>query len=160
MKGDAKVIEALNGALSMELTAINQYFLQSKMCANWGFKKLADHHFHESIDEMKHAEFLIERILFLDGAPNIMKYNKIRVGIDVKEQLENDLALELEAVKAYNQGIELCIEGTDSGSRDILEKLLKGSEEAVDWLETQLNLIKEVGLENYLSEQMGDATSK
>jgi bacterioferritin len=156
MKGDPQIIEALNKALTLELTAINQYFLQARMCKNWGYHRLAKHHFDESIDEMKHAEKLIDRILFLEGAPNIARYGKIRVGSDVKEQLENDLATEEEAVKAYNEAIELCVKSKDSGSREIFEKLLAGSEEAVDWLETQLSVIKAIGLENYLTEQVGD----
>ncbi len=155
MKGDPKIIEVLNGALALELSAVNQYFLQAKMCQNWGYKTLAGHHYHESIDEMKHAEKLIERILFLEGTPNVSKYNPIRVGVSVKEQLENDLALETDAVKAYNEGIETCLKGKDGGTREIFELLLEGSEEAVDWLETQLHLIQDLGLESYLAEQVG-----
>lgn len=158
MKGDSKIIDALNNALTLELTAINQYFLQARMCRNWGYHRLAKHHFDESMSEMKHAEKLIDRILFLEGAPNIARYGTIRVGIDVKEHLENDLAMENDAVKAYNEAIELCVKTKESGSRDIFEKLLEGSEESVDWLETQLRVIKDVGLENYLTEQLGEGS--
>jgi bacterioferritin len=159
MKGDPKVIDALNAALTLELTAINQYFLQSKMCANWGYGKLAGRLFKESIDEMKHAEKLIDRILFLEGAPNIARYNTIRVGLDVKEQLENGRIIEIDAIKAYNEGIGLCVVSKDNGSRELLTALLEGSEESVDWLETQLHLIEEIGLQNYLSEQLTTSES-
>ena len=155
MKGDAKVIEALNRSLTIELTAINQYFVQAKMCANWGYGKLAKKHREESIGEMKHAEALIDRILFLEGVPNIARYDVIRVGTDVTQQLENDLKLETGGVKAYNEAVDLAIKIKDGGSRDILEGILKESEEHVDWLETQLGLIKSVGLQNYLTEKMG-----
>ncbi len=155
MKSDSKVVGALNSALCMELTAINQYFLQAKMCENWGYKKLAKHHFDESISEMKHAESLIARILFLEGAPNITKYGIVRIGVDVKEQLENDLALETEAVKAYNEAVHICLQTKEAGSRELFEKLLEGSEKAVSWLEAQISLVKAVGLESYLTEQMG-----
>jgi len=155
MKGDEKVIEALNNALTVELTAINQYFIQAKMCGNWGYKRLAGKHFEESIGEMKHAEKLIDRILFLDGIPNIARYNPIRVGKTVPEQFENDLQLESDGVKLYNEAVDLCSTVKDGGSRELLEKILVESEEHVDWLETQLSLIKAIGLENYLSEQIG-----
>ena len=155
MKGDNKVIEALNGALTIELTAINQYFVQAKMCKNWGYGKLAKKHFEESVGEMKHAETLIDRILFLEGIPNIARYDVIRVGTDVKQQLENDLKLETGGVKAYNDAVDLCVKAKDAGSREILEHILTESEEHVDWLESQLHVIKEIGLQNYLSEQLG-----
>jgi len=155
MKGDNKVIEALNRALTIELTAINQYFVQAKMCKNWGYGKLAKKHFEESIGEMKHAENLIDRILFLEGVPNIARYDVIRVGTDVKQQFENDLKLETGGVKSYNEAVALCAEVKDAGSREILEHILTESEEHVDWLEAQLHLIKEIGLENYLAEQVG-----
>ena len=156
MKGDAKVIETLNKALTIELTAINQYFVQAKMCRNWGFHKLAKKHFEESLGEMKHAEALIDRILFLEGIPNISRYDVIRVGTDVKQQLENDLKLETGGVKAYNEAVDLCAKLKDGGSRELLEHILEQSEEHVDWLETQLHVIKEIGIENYLSEQLGE----
>lgn len=155
MKGDSKVIEALNKALTIELTAINQYFVQAKMCKNWGYHKLAKKHFEESIGEMKHAETLIDRILFLEGIPNIARYDVIRVGTDVPQQFANDLKLETGGVKAYNEAIHLCATLKDAGSRELLEHILEQSEEHVDWLESQLSIIKEVGLPGYLAEQMG-----
>jgi len=156
MKGDAKVLEALNAGLTIELTAINQYFCQAKMCKNWGFTKLAAKHYSESMGEMKHAEKLIDRILFLEGVPEIARYDVIRVGTDVKQQFENDLKLEMKGVNAYNAAIDLCVKVKDAGSRDMLEAILVESEEHVDWLETQLGLIKDVGLELYLQNQIGE----
>ena len=155
MKGNQQVLDALNRALTVELTAINQYFCQAKMCQNWGFLKLYHKHYHESLGEMKHAEMLIERILFFEGTPEIARYDVIRVGTNVKEQFENDLALELRGVKTYNEAVDLCIKLKDGGSRDVIEPILVESEEHVDWLETQLGLIDAIGLQNYLSEQMG-----
>src|ERR1051325_10184681 len=155
MKGDSQVLDALNRALTVELTAINQYFCQAKMCHNWGYRKLGDKHYEESLGEMKHAEKLIDRILFLEGTPEIARYDVIRVGSDVKEQFENDLALEMSGVKHYNAAIELCTKLKDNGTRELLEPILTESEEHVDWLETQLHLIEAVGLQNYLTEQMG-----
>src|SRR5919108_6623036 len=157
MKGDPQVIDALNRALTIELTAINQYFCQAKMCKNWGYHKLAAKHYEESLGEMKHAEKLIDRILFLEGTPEIARYDVIRVGTDIKEQLENDLRLEMGGVKHYNAAIDLCAKLKDHGTREILEPILSESEEHVDWLETQLHLIETVGLQNYLTEQMGKA---
>jgi bacterioferritin len=157
MQGNPQVIDALNRALTIELTAINQYFCQAKMCANWGYHKLAAKHYEESMGEMKHAEKLIERILFLEGVPEIARYDVIRVGADVKEQFENDLKLEMGGVKHYNEAIELCAKLKDNGTRDLLEPILRESEEHVDWLETQLGLIQAVGLQNYLTEQMGSS---
>lgn len=156
MKGNPQVIDALNRGLTIELTAINQYFCQAKMCQNWGLMKLGAKHYSESIGEMKHAEKLIDRILFLDGVPEIARYDVIRVGADVKEQFENDLVLESGGVAAYNAAIALCIQVNDAGSRDMLEQILVESEEHVDWLETQLSLIDQVGLQNYLQSQMGE----
>ena len=155
MKGDLQVIEALNRALTVELTAINQYFCQAKMCKNWGFTKLANKHYEESMGEMKHAEKLIDRILFLEGTPEIARYDVIRVGTNVKEQFENDLKLESGGVKAYNEAINLCMTLKDNGTRELLAPILVESEEHVDWLETQLGLIDAVGLQNYLTEQIG-----
>src|SRR5437588_616162 len=155
MKGDSQVIDALNHALTVELTAINQYFCQAKMCKNWGFFKLGAKHYEESLGEMKHAEKLIDRILFLEGTPEIARYDVIRVGIDIKEQFSNDLALEMGGVKAYNALVDLCIRKKDNGTRELIEPILTESEEHVDWLETQLYLIEQVGLQNYLTEQMG-----
>ena len=156
MKGDSKVIEALNRALTMELTAINQYFVQAKMLKNWGYLTLAKKVYEESIGEMKHADKIIERILFLEGIPNIARYDVIRVGKDVREQFENDLKLETNGVKSYNDTIELCIKVKDSGTRELLEEILVSSEEHVDWLETQIGLIQSVGLQNYLAEKLGE----
>jgi bacterioferritin len=154
VKGDPQVIEALNRALTVELTAINQYFCQAKMCKNWGFHKLARKHYQESLGEMKHAEKLIDRILFIEGTPEIARYDVIRVGTNVQEQFQNDLALELGGVKHYNSVIDLCVKVKDNGTRELVAPILVESEEHVDWLETQLSLIKAVGLENYLTEQM------
>ncbi len=154
MKGDSKIIEALNRALTIELTAINQYFIHAKMCENWGYHRLAKKHHEESIGEMKHADSLIDRILFLEGIPNIARYDVIRAGTGVKDQLEHDLKLELGGVKVYNAAIDLAVQIKDAGSREILEHILSDSEAHVDWLESQLNIIKEVGLDNYLSQQL------
>ena len=154
MKGNPQIIDALNRALTIELTAINQYFCQSKMCKNWGFLKLAAKHYEESIGEMKHADRIIERILFLDGVPEIARYDVIRVGTDVKEQFENDLKLETGGVTAYNELVNLSIQVKDNGTHKLALEILEESEEHVDWLETQLNLIATVGLERYLAEQM------
>jgi len=157
MQGDTQVIDALNRALTIELTAINQYFCQAKMCKNWGYSRLAKKHYEESIGEMKHADKLIDRILFLEGVPEIARYDVIRVGTDVVEQLKNDLALEMGGVKHYNQAIALSRQVGDNGTRELMEEILVESEEHVDWLETQLGLIDAVGLQNYLAEQMGKA---
>src|SRR5437763_92321 len=157
MQGNPQVIDALNRALTVELTAINQYFCQAKMCQNWGYLKLYRKHYEESLGEMKHAEKLIERILFLEGTPEIARYDVIRVGTNVREQFENDLKLELSGVEHYNKTVELCSKVGDNGTRDLIEPILRESEEHVDWLETQLSLVEDVGLPNYLTEQMGAA---
>lgn len=154
MKGNAQVIDALNRALTIELTAINQYFCQSKMCKNWGFMRLAAKHYEESIGEMKHADKIIDRILFLDGTPEIARYDPIRVGTDVKEQFENDLKLEMGGVNHYNELVNLCIQLKDNNTHKLALEILHDSEEHVDWLETQLSLIQSVGLERYLAENM------
>jgi bacterioferritin len=154
MQGNPQIIDALNKALTIELTAINQYFVQAKMCRNWGFQKLADKHYEESIGEMKHAEKLIDRIIFLEGVPEIARYDVIRVGTDVKEQLEYDLALETRGVNTYNEAITLAAQLKDNGSRELMNEILVDSEEHVDWLEAQLGLIQTVGLERYLAEQI------
>ena len=154
MKGNAKVIEVLQEALKAELTAINQYFVHAEMCENWGYHRLSEVTKKEAIDEMKHAEKLIERILFLEAVPN-MTFFKIKIGETVQKQLENDLALEIDAVRRYNEGIQICRQQGDNGSRDLIQQLLENEETHVDFLETQLHLIGEVGLDNYLSEQMG-----
>lgn len=156
MQGKQSVIDALNAGLTIELTAINQYFVQSKMCRNWGLNRLAAKHYHESIGEMKHAEMLIDRIIFLEGVPEIARYDVIRVGTSVPEQFQNDLALETKGVRAYNDAIALCIKENDGGSHELLSKILVESEEHVDWLESQIDLISKVGLENYLITQVGE----
>ncbi len=155
MKGQAEIIDGLNAALTIELTAINQYFCQSKMCADWGFHELAKKHHEESIGEMKHAETLIERILFLEGVPEIARYDVIRVGSDVQEQFRNDLELEMKGVSYYNELVELSVRSGDNGTRELVAPILVESEEHVDWLETQLFRIEKVGIQNYLAEQMG-----
>ena len=154
MKGDAKVIEYLNKALYNELTAINQYFLHAKMLKNWGLKELAEHEYHESIDEMKHADMLIERILFLDGLPNLQDLGKLRIGEDVPELLKADLALELDAIPLLREGIAHAEKVGDYVSRDLMRRILDSEEEHVDFLETQLSLVASVGLQNYLQSQM------
>lgn len=159
MKGNQQIVDVLNKALTIELTAINQYFCQAKMCQNWGYLNLFKKHYHESMGEMKHAEKLIERILFLDGVPEIARYDVIRVGSNVKEQFEVDLQLEMGGVKQYNAAIELCVKLGDNGTRELLAPILVESEEHVDWLETQLGLIEAVGLQNYLAENMGSETN-
>ena len=155
MKGNPKVIAELNKALREELTAINQYFLHAEMCENWGYHKLAEFIKKQSIGEMKHAEVLIERILFLDGTPSMMPL-ELNVGGTVKGMIESDLALEIGAVKQYNNAVALATKEGDNGSRDLLVQLLKDEEEHVDFLEAQMHQIKELGYERYLSMQMGD----
>ena len=154
MKGDAKVIAVLNEVLKAELTAINQYFLHAEMCENWGYEKLATHTRKESIEEMQHAEKLMERILYLDGTPNMSDYFKINIGPDVKAQLQNDLEVEYTAVKRLNRGIALCVQVGDNGSRELLESILTDEEEHIDWLEAQLHAISEMGIENYLAQHL------
>ena len=156
MKGHDQVIEALNAGLTIELTAINQYFISSKMCRDWGLHKLADHYYAESIEEMKHAEEVIDRILYLEGVPEIARYDKILVGKTPKEQIENSHTLETKGVATYNEAIQLCLELKDAGSRDLMERMVVESEESVDWAESQFDLIKLVGIENYLAQQVGD----
>jgi bacterioferritin len=156
MKGHQEVIDGLNGALTVELTAINQYFCQAKMCKNWGYFKLAAKHYAESMGEMKHAEMLIDRILFLEGVPEIARYDVIRVGTDVPEQFRNDLALETKGTLYYRDLIDLCTKHKDHGTREMIEPILTESEEHVDWLETQIGLIDAIGLQNYLLSQLGE----
>jgi len=154
MQGNPQVIEALNDVLTAELTAINQYFIHHKMCENWGYAKLSARKRQESIGEMKDADAIIERILFLDGIPNMQRMNPVQVGEDAVEQHELDLAIELEAIKRLNDAIALCRETGDNGSREMLESILAGEEEGADWLEAQLHLVKEVGRERYLAEMI------
>ena len=154
MKGDPKVLAVLNQVLKAELTAINQYFLHAEMCENWGYGKLAKHTRSESIEEMQHAEKLIEHILFRDGSPNMTDYFKINIGQNVKQQIENDCQLEYDAVKRLNDGIETCVNAGDNGSRELLEEILTDEEEHIDYLEAQLQAIKDMGIENYLAQQL------
>ena len=155
MKGDQRVIDALNSALHGELTAINLYFIQAKMCSKWGYYKLGTKQHQESIEEMRHAEAAIQRILFLDGTPNATT-DPIHLGSTVRAMFEADLELELRGAKTYNQAIETCLEVGDAGSREVLEHILLQTEGHVAWLEAQLHLIDEIGLENYLADQIGE----
>jgi bacterioferritin len=154
MKAKPEIIELLNDVLSGELVAINQYFMHAKMCANWGYEKLAQQIREESIEEMRHAETLVDHILYLEGLPNLQKLGKLNVGETVKEQLESDLELERQAIKRLNDGLKLCRDMSDGTSEDVLRQILVTEEKHVDWIETQLALIEKLGLELYLSQQM------
>ena len=154
MKGNKKIIDALNELLTGELTGINQYFIHAMMCRNWRYKKLADFTRKESIEEMHHAQAVIERILFLDGTPNMQRYMKVNVGQNVLEMHQFDLQLEHEAVSRLNQGVALCVAKGDNGSRALLEKILVDEEEHIDWLEAQLQQIQDIGIQNYLAQQI------
>ena len=156
MRGHDEVIELLNDVLTGELTAINQYFLHAKMCENWGYKRLAAHVRDESIDEMKHAETLTDRILYLEGIPNLQRLSPLRIGETVPEQLGNDLAVEMAALQRLNDGIALCSRLADNGTRELLEDILVEEENHVDWLETQLETIRQIGLEHYRAQQLHD----
>ena len=155
MKGNNKIIEKLNTLLADELTAINEYMVHSEMCANWMYERLHAAIEKRAIDEMKHAEKLIARILFLDGLPIVTNLNKLNIGADVEAQLKNDWAAEADAVKAYNDGIRLAVEAGDNGTRELLESILKDEEAHIDWLEAHLEQIKQMGIQNYLVEQTG-----
>lgn len=154
MKGDPQIIALLNDVLTAELTAINQYFLHARLCHHWGFERLYEKIRAESIEEMKHADVLIERILYLDGLPNLQRYAKVNVGQSVPEMFQLDLAVEYDALKRFNAGIEAAQKASDNGTREILETMLREEEAHVDWLETQQEAMKQTGLENYLAEQL------
>jgi bacterioferritin len=156
MQGNPAIIEMLNEVLTAELTAINQYFIHAKMCDNWGFDRLAEKIRDESIDEMKDAEALIERILYLEGVPNLQRLGPVMVGETVPEQFDLDLAVEVAAVERYNRGIALAVEHGDNGTRELFERRLLGEESHADWLESQIELIRQVGVENYLATQIHD----
>ncbi|GIW41953.1 MAG: bacterioferritin [Candidatus Binatia bacterium] len=156
MKGDPTLIEALNEILTGELTGINQYFAHARMCEHWGYKRLAEVTRKESLEEMKHADELIERILYLEGVPNVQRLGKVQIGQTVPEQLRLDLALESEAVGRLNRTIALAREKGDHGTCELLEKILRSEEEHVEWLEAQLNLIRQIGEQNYLAQQIRD----
>ena len=153
-KGNEEIIERLNAILTGELTAINQYFLHAKMCQNWGLMRLFRYLHAESIDEMKHADVLIDRILYLEGVPNVQRMNRVRIGETVPEQFASDLALEHEAIPRLQEAITYCRSVNDQGTAILLEGILTSEEEHVDWLEAQLDLIETIGLENYLAQQI------
>lgn len=155
MQGRPEIIELLNDVLTAELTAINQYFGHAKIQANWGYHRLAEHSREESIDEMKHADEIIERILYLEGMPNLQRLGPVRLGENPTEQLRLDLDLEVAAVERFNNGIALAVTHGDNGTRDLLERMLTSEEDHVDWIETQLGLIEKLGEQLYLAEQMG-----
>jgi bacterioferritin len=154
MKGHSDVIKALNEVLCGELTAINQYFLHARMCKNWGYTKLGDLIYKESIDEMRHASEVTDRILFLEGVPNLQKLGKLNIGTDVKEQFLSDLNLEQSAISFLQTAIELCTKHSDAGTRQLLEKILVDEEGHADYLESQLHAIEEIGIKNYLAQQL------
>ena len=154
VRGDPQLLEALNAVLTAELTAVNQYFIHFRMCENWGYQRLAKNKREESIDEMKDADHVIARILYLDGVPNMQRLNPVRVGEDPIEQHRLDLELETEAIQRLNDAIELARSKGDNGSRELLEDILEGEEHSADWLEAQLHLVKEIGKERYLAEQI------
>ena len=154
MKGNKDVVDLLNAVLTNELTAINQYFLHARMCENWGYERLWKKVRQESVDEMKHADEIIERVLFLEGLPNVQRLANVTIGQTVDEQLRLDLALEQRAIPVLNRGIEQCRQAGDNGTAELLEDLLEDEEEHANWLEAQLSLVAQVGLQNYLAEQI------
>ncbi len=154
---DKAIVNVLNDILTGELTATNQYFLHAKMCGDWGFAKLHKYVREESIDEMRHAEWLIERILFLNGVPNVQRLGKVTIGETVEEQLRLDLKMEYQAVPRLQRAISLCLEKNDVGTRDLLQRILISEEDHIDWLETQIGLIEQIGIQNYLARQMAAA---
>ncbi len=154
MKGDARVLDLLNEVLTGELTAINQYFLHARMCKNWGYEQLGARIYKESIDEMKHADRLVERVLFLDGLPNLQRLGKLTIGTTAPEVLRNDLALEMVAIPMLNKHIQTCRDIGDNGSEHLLKEILVSEEEHVDWLESQIELMKQLGEVNYLTQQV------
>ena len=154
MKGDAQVLELLNGVLTAELTAVNQYFIHHKMCENWGYQRLSKKKREESMGEMKDADEVIDRILYLEGVPNMQRLNPVKVGEDPIEQHKLDLALEKDAIDRLNKGIAVCVAKGDNGTRELLEKILIGEESGADWLESQLHIVGEIGKERYLAEQI------
>jgi bacterioferritin len=156
MQGDPRIIDLLNQVLRKELTGINQYFIHSRMCENWGYDVLKKAHYDESIDEMKHADAIIQRILFLDGVPNVSDYDRIQVGANVQQQLDNDLALETAALDVLRPGVQLCLEAADHGTRELLEHMIKDEEHHVNWIEAQKHQIREMGYQNYLAQQIDD----
>ena len=154
MKGDAQIVELLNAVLTAELTAVNQYFIHHKMCENWGYPRLSHKKREESIGEMKDADAVIDRILYLEGVPNMQRLNPVRVGEDPIEQHKLDLALERDAIERLNKGIAACVAKGDNGTRELLERILVGEESGADWLESQLHIVGEIGKERYLAEQI------
>ncbi len=156
MRGDPAIIDLLNEVLTAELTAVNQYFLHAKMCENWGYRRLAAHVRHESIDEMKHADTLTDRILFLEGMPNFQRLFPLHIGEDVPEQFQSDLELEYTAIARLNAGIAKAVELGDNGTRELLAEILVEEEHHADWLETQIETIRQIGIANYLAQQLHD----
>jgi bacterioferritin len=154
MKGNTEIIEILGEVLAAELTAVNQYFIHAKMNQNFGYLKLAAYMRQESIGEMKHADVVIERILYLDGVPDLQRYMKIKVGKNIEEMLQNDLEVEYSAVERLNRGIEITTRLKDNGTRELLEKILLSEEEHIDWIEAQMTIIKDIGVSNYLAQQL------
>lgn len=156
MQGSPEIIEFLNEALTAELTAINQYFAHSKLCENWGWKRLAEKYREESFEEMRDAEHVMDRIILLDGMPNMQRLGSVRIGETVEEQLEVDRELEVAAIERYRRGVALAVEEGDPGTRALLERLVVGEEEHLDWIDTQLTMIRDIGIQNYTQSQIGD----